>query len=356
MTTKIATVANLAFHAFQQHSVRVAISAASSTSLNNGINDSYPCVNGNSTNHHQQNHSLDKSSSPTSISTRTTTTTTAVKQNKLPESLDRLLSCVRSLTPSDVGFNVRWISDSNISTAPVAYVHIMENEVFSMGIFILRPGSRIPLHDHPGMFGILKVLIGSVRCRSFTRLKNVKSNDLKDYIPSLSVFNDSKWQLTDLIIAKPHQDTVLSPDHSPCLLSPVEGNLHEITPVDGPAVFIDILAPPYDHDLGTRECRFYKEVIIPPMNSNPMLSLHNNSNSNNNSLHNNNDQNNNNSNNINEESTSSTDGNDPDQEVSSSLNQSEKELNNSSIVYLVETNQPLDYWCESAEYNGPSVV
>ncbi|VDQ06805.1 unnamed protein product [Trichobilharzia regenti] len=256
MTTKIATVANLAFHAFQQHSVRVAIGAASSTPLNNGINDSYPsCVNGNSTAHHhhhhqhQQNHTLDKSSPPTT----TTTPTTGVKQKKLPESLDRLLSCVRSLTPSDVGFNVRWISDSNISTAPVAYVHIMENEVFSMGIFILRPGSRIPLHDHPGMFGILKVLIGSVRCRSFTRLKNVKSNDLKDYIPSLSVFNDSKWQLTDLIIAKPHQDTVLSPDHSPCLLSPVEGNLHEITPVDGPAVFIDILAPPYDHDLGTRE-------------------------------------------------------------------------------------------------------
>lgn len=315
MTTKIATVANLAFHAFQQHSVRATLGPASAN-INNGMGDSHPCTNGNSPTH------SDKPVSPT----------LPVKHKHLSESLCRLLACVRSLTPKDVGFDVRWISDSNISSAPVAYVHIMENEVFSMGIFILKPGSRIPLHDHPGMYGILKVLTGSVRCRSFTRLKNVKSTtDLGNYKPSLSVFDDSKWQLTDLIIARPHQDTVLSPDHQPCLLFPIEGNLHEITPVDGPAVFLDILAPPYDHDLGTRECRFYKEVIIPQMNSNSLLSQNN--------LHNNNN---------NEELLSSADSSDPDQ----CTNQSEKD----SIVYLVETNQPSDYWCESAEYNGPSVI
>ncbi|CAH8539043.1 unnamed protein product [Heterobilharzia americana] len=316
MTTKIATVANLAFHAFQQHSVRVALGTASTT-LSNGVNDCHPYTNGNS---------------PVYMSDRSVSPIPTIKHKQLPESLNRLLSSLQSLTPSDVGFDVRWISNSNISAAPVAYVHIMENEVFSMGIFILRPGSRIPLHDHPGMFGVLKVLIGSVRCRSFTRLKNVKSTDLENYEPSLSVFGGSKWQLTDLIIARPHQDTVLSPDHSPSLLSPVEGNLHEITPVDGPAVFLDILAPPYDHDLGTRECRFYKEVIIPQMNPNSVSSQ---SNSN---VHNNN-----------------TDTSDSGQDINCS-NQSEKESFKSSVVYLIETNQPLDYWCESAEYNGPSVI
>ncbi|KAH8874962.1 2-aminoethanethiol dioxygenase [Schistosoma japonicum] len=323
MTTKIATVANLAFHAFQQHSVRATLGPASAN-LNNGMNDSHVPTNGNSPTHH---------------SDKLVFLNSSVKHKQLSESLNRLLACVCSLTPKDVGFDVRWISDSNISAAPVAYVHIMENEVFSMGIFILRPGSRIPLHDHPGMYGILKVLTGSVRCRSFTRLKNVKSTtDLGNYEPSLSCFGGSKWQLTDLIIVQPHQDTVLSPDHSPCLLFPIEGNLHEITPVDGPAVFLDILAPPYDHDLGTRECRFYKEVNIPQMNSNSILSQNNLSNN----------SNNNNNNNNTEELSPSIDAFDPDL----CSNQSEKE----SVVYLIETNQPSDYWCESAEYNGPSVV
>ncbi|CAH8494428.1 unnamed protein product [Schistosoma turkestanicum] len=367
MTTKIATVANLAFHAFQQHSIRAATlgptttttasttttttntttttttsstSSSSSTTgnMNNGLNDVHTCTNGNSPTH------CDRPISPNHSSFNK-------KNYQLSDALNRLLACVHLLTPKDVGFDVKLISDStNISSAPVAYVHIMENEVFSMGIFILKPGSRIPLHDHPGMYGILKVLTGSVRCRSFTRLKNVQSIiDLKNFhhnqtssslLLLSSVFDDSKWQLTDLIIARPHQDTVLSTDHQPCLLFPIEGNLHEITPVDGPAVFLDILAPPYDHDLGTRECRFYKEIIIPSqMNSNSILSSQN-------SLHNNN-----NNNSINEDVSSSTivDFSDSGDLCS---NQSDKD----AIVYLIETNQPSDYWCESAEYNGPSVV
>lgn len=40
---------------------------------------------------------------------------------------------------------------------PVTYMHICETEVFSMGVFLLRSGASIPLHDHPGMNGMLKV-------------------------------------------------------------------------------------------------------------------------------------------------------------------------------------------------------
>ncbi|KAA0186290.1 2 aminoethanethiol dioxygenase [Fasciolopsis buskii] len=63
-------------------------------------------------------------------------------------------------------------------------------------------------------------------------------------------------------MARPHQDVVVSAESCEQLLTPEEGNLHEVTPVDGPAVILDILAHPYDHDLGTRECRFYKDVIL----------------------------------------------------------------------------------------------
>ncbi|CAB1436185.1 unnamed protein product [Pleuronectes platessa] len=39
---------------------------------------------------------------------------------------------------------------------PVTYVHICGTEVFSMGVFLLRPGTSMPLHDHPDMNGNLR--------------------------------------------------------------------------------------------------------------------------------------------------------------------------------------------------------
>lgn len=44
---------------------------------------------------------------------------------------------------------------------PVTYMHICETEVFSMGVFLLKAGTSIPLHDHPGMNGMLKVSLSA---------------------------------------------------------------------------------------------------------------------------------------------------------------------------------------------------
>ncbi|KAA0186292.1 2-aminoethanethiol dioxygenase [Fasciolopsis buskii] len=96
--------------------------------------------------------------------------------NSLPDALQRPLISARNLKPKDMGFDMSWVSDSQVYAAPVAYVHITGNEVFSMNIFILQPGSCIPLHDHPGMYGIPRVIYGSLRCRSFTPLQNLKPN------------------------------------------------------------------------------------------------------------------------------------------------------------------------------------
>ncbi|CAB1445268.1 unnamed protein product [Pleuronectes platessa] len=43
-----------------------------------------------------------------------------------------------------------------LQSPPVTYMHICETEVFSMGVFLLRPGASIPLHDHPDMNGTLR--------------------------------------------------------------------------------------------------------------------------------------------------------------------------------------------------------
>ena len=44
--------------------------------------------------------------------------------------------------------------DSNVFGAPVSYINIFESKHFTLGVFILKNGVSIPLHDHPGMHGI----------------------------------------------------------------------------------------------------------------------------------------------------------------------------------------------------------
>lgn len=50
----------------------------------------------------------------------------------------------------------------------VRYLHITERQkLYSIGIFIFPPSARIPLHDHPNMAVLSRVLYGEVTARSF---------------------------------------------------------------------------------------------------------------------------------------------------------------------------------------------
>lgn len=53
------------------------------------------------------------------------------------------------------------------------------------------------------------------------------------------------------------------PGDNPCMLDPEIGNIHQVEALDGPAVFFDLLTPPYNvmlPNIGPRRCRFFKEV------------------------------------------------------------------------------------------------
>lgn len=104
-------------------------------------------------------------------------------------------------------------------------------QAFDVAVFILPGGKSLPLHDHPKMTVLSKLLTGGLSVRAYT---------------------------PDPISPKLHLlalDTVKLPEHEGWFLTPTQGNIHEFAAVDT-AVILDVLMPPYDEDKG-RPCNYY---------------------------------------------------------------------------------------------------
>ncbi|XP_072523526.1 2-aminoethanethiol (cysteamine) dioxygenase a [Salminus brasiliensis] len=152
-------------------------------------------------------------------------------------------------------------SSGSSSSAPVTYMHICETDAFSMGVFLLRSGASIPLHDHPGMNGMLKVLYGKLRIRCFDKLERPQNApEAGEGGPSQSQLQSQSPSQQAPVWHSVLRSTSEFTDHSgPCLLTPMRDNLHQIEAVEGPAAFLDILAPPYDPNEG-RDCHYYRVI------------------------------------------------------------------------------------------------
>ncbi|KAM9424279.1 2-aminoethanethiol (cysteamine) dioxygenase a [Pholidichthys leucotaenia] len=226
------------------------------------------------------------------------------------DKLHHLISLVTSVRAADLKIAPRKSAASSGATGlrsppPVTYMHICETEVFSMGVFLLGTGASIPLHDHPGMNGMLKVLYGKVNVRCFDKLEDNPSEKTTPahFSPRLDPLQmSSVWRATLRSMVE------YSEDSGPCLLTPARDNLHQIDAVDGPAAFLDILAPPYNPD-GGRDCHYYRVLQT-----------------------------------VMEEGTDAT-GN----------RQQQGETESEEAAWLLEIPQPEDFWCGGEPYPGPAV-
>lgn len=90
----------------------------------------------------------------------------------------------------------------------------------------------------------------------------------------------------------------------PCLLTPRQDNLHQISAVEGPAAFLDILAPPYNADDG-RDCHYYRILQT-----------------------------------VEEGKTDEQQGDEEEKE---------------SVTWVLEIPEPEDFWCGPEHYPGPAV-
>jgi PCO_ADO len=155
----------------------------------------------------------------------------------------------------------------------VRYIHLTEvPEQYSIGIFVFPPFSRIPLHDHPEMCVLSRLLYGDLQCLS---LDLPDGSCAQDTLSCSTLAGQPTGQQQQQEQGA-YPTGGLSPPpglpagsrrayknaikhlHAPdvSLLFPYKGNLHEFYAGPNGAAVLDILLPPYDVD-HDRDCTFY---------------------------------------------------------------------------------------------------
>nr|CAI5837332.1 unnamed protein product [Callosobruchus analis] len=174
--------------------------------------------------------------------------------------LTALAALLDKTTAEDVNLQPQFSSESYWSRpgkAPLTCIHIYEDQNITMNIFILKPAGHLPLHNHPEMYGLIKVISGKVRITSYSlnTLKTQKIDRSLKEDPPPSLASSSREVTAELFSSE-----IVDTSSKPCMLEPNNKNLHEIESVDGPAAFLDILAPPYSTPTpnnGPRLCSYF---------------------------------------------------------------------------------------------------
>ncbi|XP_024367191.1 plant cysteine oxidase 4 [Physcomitrium patens] len=135
---------------------------------------------------------------------------------------------------------------------PISYLHLYECDVFSTGVFVLPTLASIPLHDHPGMTVLSRLLYGKMHIRAYDwvdphdeRLKN-----------NPTIARHAKLVVNHVLGADPNGKEPQRTSATEVLYPTSGGNIHAFTALT-PCAVLDVLAPPYSLATG-RHCTYYR--------------------------------------------------------------------------------------------------
>jgi cysteamine dioxygenase len=135
---------------------------------------------------------------------------------------------------------------------------------FEIVVIILPAKTRIPLHDHPGMLVLSRLLCGDMRVRAFDvdmdmdqpSAKSHPDEPIRGY--GVGALRGRGHTEGTVLQAKLVHDEVFSGPATLSLLPEEGGNIHAFEAVTPCAIF-DVLAPPYDWS-AQRGCQYFTEV------------------------------------------------------------------------------------------------
>lgn len=190
------------------------------------------------------------------------------KDSAFDSNVKSLEGVIHQLKCKDINLNLDkldakfWSKESKVS---FYCMDVYLDKLLTMKVYILKPGTKIPLHDHPNMHGFIKILDGKVRIASYseTTLKvmttttslNKNKNKFAKTKENVAESKESKenTEPQPLYVTK-MTENVFDPKSRVSILTPRKGNFHEIECMDKPAAFFDLLAPPYNAE---RKMNFY---------------------------------------------------------------------------------------------------
>ena len=154
--------------------------------------------------------------------------------SKIKKDLGEISLLSRGITLADLGLEEIDMRKFDRYSIP-GYRSIYTDDNWSISLFVIPPSKKIPLHDHPEMAVVSKVIHGSMISDSFTKIDS--GDCIYEYNGCEKLHIDSE----------------------PRILGPIDGNLHEFSvpkSSESCCAFIDVIAPNYDEE-GGRDCTYY---------------------------------------------------------------------------------------------------
>lgn len=169
--------------------------------------------------------------------------------------VERLLKSVVAVDAEQCGLTSEYYARHKCSNnerdnfVPIIhYIDIVDTLSLSIGIFILPQGAHIPLHDHPDMHVVTRVLSGKLNINSYDFVDSID----KDFSTRCRCHGTGG-------MAKHRESLLLDPLHAPTdLLYPNKGNIHELTALSHaePCAMLNVALPSYSAAHG-RSCTYY---------------------------------------------------------------------------------------------------